>query len=213
MISPDGHFIIFASDAQLTSGDTNAVTDTYVVDLTNPANPVYTLVSALADGTQGNAASNGGATISVGGLYIAFASDASNFSSGDTPGTGDIFVVDPTSGRSAIIQESVNAPAILTASGVIVLTGPSSGVTLSVSDPSQVYRVVRCQRQHPVEFQRAEIRFRLASARPVFDPEFTITLSTGSSTTTIPVRVTVYDADQPTVDGGGQPRHDRRRQW
>ncbi len=58
VISPDGHFIIFASDAQLTSGDTNAVTDTYVVDVTNPANPVYTLVSKLADGTQGNADSN-----------------------------------------------------------------------------------------------------------------------------------------------------------
>src|SRR3981189_3030963 len=36
VISPDGHFIIFASDAQLTSDDTNSVADTYVVDVTNP---------------------------------------------------------------------------------------------------------------------------------------------------------------------------------
>ena len=92
VISPDGHFIIFASDAQLTSDDTNSVADTYVVDVTDPAHPVYTLVSALADGTQGDAASNLGGTISAGGLFIAFGSSASNFSTGDTPGTGDIFV-------------------------------------------------------------------------------------------------------------------------
>ena len=47
VISPDGHFIIFASDAQLTGDDNNAFTDTYVVDVTDPSHPVYKLVSVL----------------------------------------------------------------------------------------------------------------------------------------------------------------------
>src|SRR5439155_21347886 len=136
VISPDGHFIIFASDAQLTTDDTNSFADTYVVDVTDPAAPVYALVSALA-GTQGNAASNLGAAISAGGLFIAFGSSASNFSTGDSPGTGDIFIVDPSSGRSAIIQETASSLPILTASGVIALTGDVNGVTLGVSDPSK----------------------------------------------------------------------------
>jgi len=39
VISPDGHFIIFASDAKLTSSDSNEVADTYVVDVSDPAHP------------------------------------------------------------------------------------------------------------------------------------------------------------------------------
>ena len=134
VLSPDGHFIIFASDAKLTADDKNAVTDIYVIDVTDPSHPVYKLVSVLDDGTQGDAASNLGATISAGGQFIAFGSRASNFSTGDGPGSGDIFVVDPTSGHSAIILESRNSPAVLTASGVIKLTGEHSGITLGVSD-------------------------------------------------------------------------------
>ena len=136
VISPDGHFIIFASDAQLTADDTNSVADTYVVDVTDPSHPVFKLVSTLADGTVGNAASNLGASISAGGLFVAFGSSASNFSTASSPGNGNIFVVDPSSGHSAVIQESANAPALLTASGLIELTGNGSGVTLTVSDLS-----------------------------------------------------------------------------
>ena len=106
VISSDGHFIIFASDAQLTSDDTNSVADTYVVDVTDPSHPVFKLVSALADGTPGNAASNLGASISAGGLFVAFGSSASNLSTSGVGGTGNIFVVDQSSGHSAIIQES-----------------------------------------------------------------------------------------------------------
>ena len=80
VISPDGHYIIFASDARLTPDDTNAMADTYVVDVTDPSQPVFRLVSALADGTQGDGASNLGASISAGGLYVAFGSSASNSS-------------------------------------------------------------------------------------------------------------------------------------
>ncbi|MFZ2156916.1 MAG: cadherin-like domain-containing protein, partial [Bradyrhizobium sp.] len=200
VISPDGHFIIFASDAHLTSGDTNAVTDTYVVDVSDPGNPVYRLVSNLADGTQPDAASNLGAAISIGGLYVAFGSSASNLSQGDTPGTGDIFLADSTSGHSAIIRETANSPSILEASGIITLTGDHNGVTLGVSDPTGRF-TAEFDANGNIVWHFSEPRSDFASLLPgqFAIQNFTITLSNGVGTTTIPVRVSIYDADQPVT--------------
>ena len=72
VISPDGHFIIFTSDAQLTADATASAADAYVVDVTNPAAPVYQLVSE-----NGSAAPDGGVAISAFGQYEAFASNTS----------------------------------------------------------------------------------------------------------------------------------------
>ena len=200
MISPDGHFIIFASDAQLTPDDTNSVADTYVVDVTDPSHPVFKLVSALADGTQGNAASNLGASISAGGLFVAFGSSASNLSTSGTSGTGNIFVVDPSSGHSAVIQESASSPLELTASGVIELTGDSSGVTLTVSDLSGKFSAAFDSSGNiQWNFEEAKSDFAFLQPGQVSNQDFVITLSTDSGTTTIPVRVSVFDADQPTI--------------
>ena len=200
VISPDGHFIIFASDAQLTPDDTNSVADTYVVDVTDPSHPVFKLVSELADGTPGNAASNLGASISAGGLFVAFGSSASNLSTSGTSGTGNIFVVDPTSGHSAVIQESAGSPLQLTASGVIELTGDSSGVTLTVSDLSGKFSAA-FDSDGNIQWNFSEAKSDFAFLQPgqVFNQNFVITLSTESGTTTIPVRVSVLDADLPTV--------------
>ena len=85
VLSPDGHFIILASDARLTDDDKNTITDIYVVDVTDPSHPAYKLVSVLDDGTQGDDASNLGAAISAGGQFIAFGSRASNFSKATSP--------------------------------------------------------------------------------------------------------------------------------
>ncbi len=200
VISPDGHFIIFASDAQLTPDDTNSVADTYVVDVTDPSHPAFKLVSVLADGTQGNAASNLGASISAGGLYIAFGSNASDFSSSGTGGTGNIFVVDPTSGHSAVIQESASSPTVLTASGVIELTGDSSGVTLTVSDQSGKFSAAFDSNGN-IQWHFTEAKSDFGSLQPgqLSNQNFVITLSTDDGTTTIPVRVSVFDADLPTI--------------
>ncbi|QWG18005.1 FecR domain-containing protein [Bradyrhizobium sediminis] len=200
VISPDGHFIIFASDAHLTSGDTNAVADTYVVDVSDPGNPVYRLVSSLADGTQSDAASNLGAAISVGGLFVAFGSSASNLSQGDTPGTGDIFLADATSGHSAIIRETANSPPILEASGIITLTGDHNGVTLGVSDPTGRF-TAEFDADGNIVWHFSEPRSDFASLLPgqLAIQNFTVTLSNSVGTTTIPVRVSVYDADQPVA--------------
>jgi VCBS repeat-containing protein len=198
VLSPDGHFIIFASDARLTADDKNAFTDIYVIDVTDPSHPVYKLVSVLDDGTQGDAASNLGAAISAGGQFVAFGSRASNFSTGDGPGSGDIFVVDPTSGHSAIILESRNSPAVLGTSGVVKLTGEHSGVTLGVSDS----RLTASFDSHgDIQWSFNEPRSDFASLQPgqLSVLNFVITLGTDRSTTEIPVKVSVYDVDQPAV--------------
>ncbi|MEA2940674.1 MAG: hypothetical protein QOD09_1203 [Bradyrhizobium sp.] len=198
VLSPDGHFIILASDARLTADDKNAVADIYVVDVTDLSHPVYKLVSVLDDGTQGDDASNLGAAISAGGQFIAFGSRASNFSSHDTPGTGDIFVIDPSSGHSAIILESRNSPAMLGASGVITLTGDHSGVTLGVSDS----RLTASFDSHgDIQWSFNEPRSDFASLQPgeIAVRNFVITLRTDRSTTEIPVKISIYDVDQAAV--------------
>ncbi|MEA2822739.1 MAG: large repetitive protein, partial [Bradyrhizobium sp.] len=198
VLSPDGHFIILASDARLTAEDKNAVADIYVVDVTDLSHPVYKLVSVLDDGTQGDDASNLGAAISAGGQFIAFGSRASNFSSHDTPGTGDIFVIDPTSGHSAIILESRNSPAMLGASGVITLTGDHSGVTLGVSDSRLT---ASFDSRGDIQWSFNEPRSDFASLQPgeIAVRNFVITLRTDRSTTEIPVKISIYDVDQTPV--------------
>jgi Tol biopolymer transport system component len=198
VISPDGHFIIFASDAKLTGDDSNAFADVYVVDVTDPAHPVYKLVSVLDDGTQGNAASNLGATISAGGQFVAFGSSASNFSTGDTNGGGDIFVVDPSAGHSAIILESHNSPALLTANGIIRLTGEHTGVTLGVSD-TRITAAFDSDGNIRWSFSEARSDFAALQPGEIAVRNFVITLGSDRSTTEIPVKVSIYDVDQTPV--------------
>ncbi|MDO8399913.1 MAG: FecR domain-containing protein [Bradyrhizobium sp.] len=198
VISPDGNFIIFASDAEL-AGDGNAVTDTYVVDVSDPNNPIYRRVSNLANGNQPDGNANLGATISAGGLYIAFASSAA-------PGTGDIFLADPTSGRSAIIQERANSPAILTASGVIDLTGDHNGATLSVANPNGRF-TASFNAQGDIVWSFSEPKSDFAALLPgqKVTQDFVILLTNDSGTTQIPVRVVVYDADLPVTFAVANP--------
>ena len=166
VISPDGHFIVFATDAKFSNNDTNSFANTYIVDVTDPSHPIYKLASVLQDGTQGNAASDLGAAISAGGLFIAFGSNASNFSTSGTGGSANVFVVDPNSGRTTIVQESANSPALLTTNGTIKLTGDTNGVALSVSDTSGKFSAAfELEWQYSVEFFRAEIRFYRSAAR------------------------------------------------
>ena len=197
VISPDGHFIVFSSTAQLTSIQTNGVAETYVVNVTDPSHPVYELVSASVDGAAGNSASDLGASISAGGLFVAFGSSASNF---NTSGTAGIFVVDPNSGNSAIIDESASSPSQLQASGVVQLTGDTTGTTLSVSDQSGKFSaIIGTDGNIHWTFQEPRSDFAALTPGQVSIQNFTITLSSGVTTTTIPVEVSVYDADQPSV--------------
>ncbi len=198
VISPDGNFIIFASDAEL-AGDGNAVTDTYVVDVSDPNNPVYRRVSNLVNGNRPDGNANLGATISAGGLYIAFASSTA-------PGSGDIFLADPTSGRSAIIQERASSPAILTAGGVIALTGDHNGATLSVANPNGRF-TASFNAQGDIVWSFSEPKSDFAALLPgqKVTQDFVILLTNDSGTTQIPVRVVVYDADLPVTVAVANP--------
>jgi VCBS repeat-containing protein len=197
VISPDGHFIIFTSTAELTPGDTNTYADTYVVDVTNPAAPVYTLISE-----HGDAPSDSGVAISAGGLFVAFGSAAS-FYTGSTG--GNIFVADPTSGRSAIIQETASSPDHLTASGVIGITGGSTGVTLTVTDrdghPTDLLSAALSADGQSIQWNFSEAKSDFASLQYGQDltQQFLITLNYPSGTTTVSVIVGVHDAVQPVV--------------
>jgi VCBS repeat-containing protein len=204
VISPDGHFIIFASDAALTSDDHNAVADTYVVNLTDPAHPQIRLVSTGADGASGNAASNLGATISAGGLFIAFGSNASNLATADGPG-GDIFVVDPSSGRNAIIEENANSPSVLTATGKFGITGGINGVSLSVTDaaghPTGVMQASFSADGNFVNWTFAENKSDFASLiyGDTATQQFLVKLTYSGGTTVIPITIGIHNAAPPTI--------------
>ena len=158
-----------------------------------PPIPSTRRVSNLANGNQPDGNANLGATISAGGLYIAYASSAAT-------GTGDIFLADPTSGRSAIIQERANSPAILTAGGVVALTGDHNGATLSVVDPTGRF-TASFNAQGNIEWHFSEPKSDFAALLPGqrVTQDFVILLTNASGTMEIPVRVVVYDADLPVT--------------
>ena len=116
------------------------------------------------------------------------------------PATGPaiFFVVDPTSGQSAIILESRNSPAVLETSGVIKLTGDHSGITLGVSDSRLA---ASFDSNGDIQWNFSEPRSDFASLQPgqISVLNFLITLRTDRSTTEIPVKVSIYDVDQPVV--------------
>jgi VCBS repeat-containing protein len=210
VISPDGHFIIFASDAALTSNDHNSVADTYVVDVTDPAHPKIMLVSTAADGASGNGASNLGATISAGGLFIAFGSNASNLSTADGPG-GDIFVVDPSSGRNAIVEQTANSGSVLTTSGKFGITGGINDVSLSVTDaagnPTGLLQASFSADGNFVTWTFAENKSDFASLvyGDTATQQFVIKLTYSGGTTTIPITIGVHNAVSPTIPVADTP--------
>jgi Tol biopolymer transport system component len=100
-ISADGRFIGYASDAaNIVVGDTNAVQDGFVYDVTGGTT---TRVSLGQGGVQANAASQV-PVFSADGHYAAFQSDASNLVSGDTNARTDIFVRDLVGGTTTRVS-------------------------------------------------------------------------------------------------------------
>ncbi|WP_167533108.1 Ig-like domain-containing protein [Bradyrhizobium cajani] len=188
VLSPDGHFIVFSSDARLTSSDQNNFTDIYIVDVTNPAAPVYKLVS---EGS--GAASHGGVAVSAGGQYVAFGN------------SNHIFFADPTSGRSVVILETSQSPAILTAAGQITVTGDYSGVGIGVTDqfghPTSDFKAKFDAAGHiNWTFSEAKSDFAWLSYGQDATQTFIITLSANNGTVTIPVFVTVHNGIQPVLN-------------
>ncbi|WP_145662781.1 Ig-like domain-containing protein [Bradyrhizobium stylosanthis] len=187
VLSPDGHFIVFTSEAKLVSADQNGFADIYIVDVTNPADPAYRMVS---DGV--GTASNGGAAISAGGQYVAFGNSS------------NIFFADPTSGLSAIILETTKSPDVLTTRGSIAVTGDYTGVTVSVSDQfggATPYFSASFDANGHINWSFAEPKsdFAALSFGETATQEFIIKLTADNGYISIPVFVTVHDGVQPTI--------------
>jgi hypothetical protein len=99
-LSATGRFVAFNSPAStLVSGDTNGVVDVFIHDRKTGQT---TRVSVASDGAQANDFSDA-PSISASGRYVAFFSNASNLVSGDTNGTGDIFVHDRATGQTTLV--------------------------------------------------------------------------------------------------------------
>jgi len=112
VISSDGRFIAFASDATNLIGagnDTNGVRDIFVHDRLTGAT---TRVSVASDGTEGDNNSQT-PSISSDGRFVAFASDAANLigAGNDTNGFTDIFVHDRSTGATTRVSVSSAAVA------------------------------------------------------------------------------------------------------
>ena len=107
MISADGRFVAFSSDASdLISDDTNGTTDVFVYDLETDQ---LTRVSVSSTGAQGNGGSRN-PSISADGRYVAFGSMATNL----VPGSGQTqaFVHDTHTGQTIAFPGKLATPRI-----------------------------------------------------------------------------------------------------
>lgn len=117
MISPStsGRFVVFASDAtNLVAGDTNNRTDIFLHDrdvsgdgTPDQAGDILTERASLSDGGAQLTGRSFSPSVSADGLYVAFASAATNAVAGDTNGVIDIFLRDrstPTTLRLSVDQ-------------------------------------------------------------------------------------------------------------
>jgi len=90
-ISPDGRYIVFASDStNLVANDTNGTTDIFLYDR---ATNTTRLISVARDGARANGGSYD-PSISANGRFIAFNTLATNLLPNDTNGIADAVVVD-----------------------------------------------------------------------------------------------------------------------
>jgi Tol biopolymer transport system component len=98
LITPDGRFVAFASDATnlVVPHDTARLTDVFVRDRRAGTT---TRVSGRPNGLEADGGSYGPA-ISADGRFVAFGSYATNLVPHDTNGTNDIFVHDQQTGRT-----------------------------------------------------------------------------------------------------------------
>jgi putative cell wall-binding protein/Tol biopolymer transport system component len=87
LISPDGRYVVFTSDAtRLVAGDADQVSDVFVRDLLTS-----TTTRLSGAGANGDSVAT---AISPDGRIVAFGSDASGLVAGDTNGVADVFTIE-----------------------------------------------------------------------------------------------------------------------
>jgi Tol biopolymer transport system component len=142
-LSADGRYVTFQSRAtDLVPGDTNGALDVFLYDRTTKRT---TLISALADGTQGNGWSYT-PRINATGRYIAYRTDATNLVPGDTNGVADVVLYDRKTKQTTRVSVAAGGGQldkaaynpVLTANGRLiaymseatnVVSGDTNGVT------------------------------------------------------------------------------------
>lgn len=128
-ITPDGRYVLFASDAtDLVAGDSTTFSrDVFVWDRLNPTAPPR-LVSTNAAGERANATDGNTrpGAISPDGRYVAFISSATNLAPEETNANSpDIFVKDLLTGRVAVVNvDPAGNPVIGFTAPVGTLHGP-----------------------------------------------------------------------------------------
>ena len=133
-ISADGRWVLLQSGAtNLVRGDTNGRRDLFVRDLIGRTTE---LVSVASNGSQANRRSING-TISRGGRYVAFISEASNLDPNDLQHDGDVFVRDRLTGTTEQVARICrkrcdgvgSSDAEISANGrFVVFTSPSADI-------------------------------------------------------------------------------------
>jgi Tol biopolymer transport system component len=102
-ISPDGGFVAFhSSAANLVPGDTNGQTDVFLRDRVAGTTERVS-ISTLGEQANGACVSP---SVSAGGGFIVFTSEATNLASGDTNGQPDVFVRDRLAARTERVSVS-----------------------------------------------------------------------------------------------------------
>jgi Tol biopolymer transport system component len=114
VISPDGHYVLFASAAGNLVLSTNNTAfqprfpTTLNVFLRDRTNGTTTLVSVNLTGTSGGNGDSLPVDLSTNGHYAVFESSASDLVLGDTNGVTDIFVRDLAQGTTILVSVSTN---------------------------------------------------------------------------------------------------------
>lgn len=102
VVSADGRYVAFESNAALVPGDTNGVKDIYVHDLQTGET---VRVSVSSTGAEADALCDC-PSISADGALIAFESRATTLVPGDTNGVRDVFVHDRRTGQTRLVSVS-----------------------------------------------------------------------------------------------------------
>lgn len=144
VITPDGRFVAFASDASnLVGNDTNGATDVFVRDLVAG---ITTLVSVNRSGFSGNGPSSGPLSVSSNGQRVAFGSLATDLVAlADNNTAQDIFVRDLSKNTTQLISvnsartAAANAAStnpVISASGRRILFASAATDLTSLPTPS-----------------------------------------------------------------------------
>ena len=207
IISPDGKFVIFTSNAGLVASDTNDLPDTYVWE----QGVGLTLVSGGLFGASGDGPSSLGSAISGGGVFVAFGSTASNLTGDDANGsTSDVFLTDQYNGQQGILLQDPTGGDVLFTGGRIYFTDTDGGQSVSIVpsagllghfDAPTVSGIVGTLGSIAWSYHVDADAVRALQYGDILQETATIHLTDGPNALDIPISVNIVGVnDDPTMD-------------